>query len=353
MIRFVITLFCAVMLVQPALSDSELFVELVIVNETELTFDAALTGTIHATDVVDIGFRQGGRIREVLVSEGDAVARGQALARTDPLQQKQTLRVAEASVSAASALQEQARQADDRARAMLDRGVGTRADLDAAAQDLAAAQRALTQANAARDQARRALDDTVMRAPTDAIVTERNAEPGQIVGAAQAVISLASSTGREAVFQTPDSPLLRDAIGAPVSLIVIDTPSIAMTAQVTEIAPLVDPATGSVIVRARIDRPPTGVELLGAAVRGAVHFPAGKGISVPWTALTATGDQSAVWVVDAEGRVNLTPVQVQRFSNRRVILSGGVAVGQIVVGTGSQLLYPGRKVSDAAGKGAR
>lgn len=349
MTRLLVTSLTALVSAQPALCDSPLFVEQVVVNETELTFDAALTGTIHATDVVDIGFRQGGRIQEVLVSAGDAVTRGQALARTDSLQQEQTLRVAEASVAAANASQEQARQASDRAQAMLERGVGTRADLDTAAQDLASAQRSLAQADAVRDQAQRALDDTVMRAPTDAIVTQRNAEPGQIVGAAQAVISLASSTGREAVFQTPDSPLLQDAIGAPVSLIVIDAPDITMIARVSEIAPLVDPATGSVTVRARIDRPPTGVELLGAAVRGAVHFPAGKGISVPWTALTATADRPAVWVVGDDGRVTLTPVEVQRYSNRRVILSGGVQPGQVVVGAGSQLLYPGRHVGDAAG----
>lgn len=353
MIRHLVTLLPTVIFAQPVLSDSELFVELVTVSRTELTFDAALTGTILATDVVDIGFRQGGRIQGVLVREGDAVVQGQALARTDPLQQEQSLRVAEAAVSAAKASREQAQLAHDRAQAMLDRGVGTRADFDTAAQALASAQRALTQANAARGQAKRAWDDTVMRAPTDAIVTKRNAEPGQIVGAAQAVISLASSSGREAVFQTPDTPLLHDAVGAPVSLIVIDSPSIAMTARVTEIAPLVDPATGSVTVRARIDHPPTGIDLLGAAVRGAVHFPAGTGISVPWTALTAVGNQTAVWVVGDDGRVTLTPVQVQRFSNRRVILSDGVVAGQKVVGAGSQLLYPGRKVRAAAAGDAR
>src|SRR5690606_11458907 len=137
----------------------------------------------------------------------------------------------------------------------------------------------------------------------------------QIVGAAQKVISLASATGREAVFQTPDTPLLRDAVGAPVSYTGIDFPDLRMTARATEIAPLVDPATESVTVRAEIDDAPPAVSLLGAAVRGAVHFSAGRGIAVPWTALTSMESGPAVWLVGDDKRVALTPVQIERFAN--------------------------------------
>lgn len=327
----------------PALADDRLVVELVPVQDMPLTYDAALTGTIHAKDVVDLGFRQGGRITEILVDEGDRVMPGQALARIDPLQQEQAVRVA-----GAAALQEQARQARDRAQAMLERGVGTRAALDAANQQLSAAERALAQAESGRDQARRALEETVLRAPAEAIVTARNADPGQIVGAAQAVISLASSVAREAVFQIPDSPALGRSVRASVSLTTIDFGAIAMTATVTEIAPLVDPQTGSVTVRATIDNPPQDIDLLGAAVRGMVHFPAGRSIAVPWTALAEVAGRPAVWIVGDDRRVALAPVTIERFSDGLIVLRDGVRSGQTVVGAGSHLLYPGRTVIDAA-----
>ncbi|RDW12363.1 efflux RND transporter periplasmic adaptor subunit, partial [Paracoccus thiocyanatus] len=92
--------------VQPAQAQT-LRVEFVQVESAELTFDAALTGTVQAKDSVDIGFRLGGRISEVLVREGDRVTQGQALARTDPLQQEQALRVAQAAVAAAEATEAQ------------------------------------------------------------------------------------------------------------------------------------------------------------------------------------------------------------------------------------------------------
>lgn len=332
----------------PASAEVALPVEFVTVERTALTFDAALAGTINAKDSVEVGFRLGGKVLGVMVEEGDLVRKGQPLARTDPLQQQQALRVARAALEAASAAEAQARQAQTRAEAMLERGVGTRAALDTANQALSAAVGGLTQATATLEQAQRALADTVIRAPDAAIVTARMAEPGQIVGAAQAVVALASATGREAVFRTPDSPLLRNAIGAPVTLSGIDLPHLHMTAHVSEIAPIVDPGTGSVTVRATIVGAPANTSLLGAAVRGAIHYPAGTGIAVPWTALTSTGGQPAVWMVGDDSRAFLAPVRIERFSDGTVILSKGVIPGQTVVGAGSQLLYPGRKVENAA-----
>ena len=336
----------------PAFAETVLPVEFVRVELAPLTFDAALTGTIHATDDVEMGFRLGGKVIEVLVQEGDPVHKGQPLARTDPLQQEQAWRVALAAVESATATEAQARQAQIRASAMLERGVGTRAALDSANQALSAAVGGLTQAASALGQAERALADTVINAPNNAIVTARMAEPGQIVGAAQAVVSLASATGREAVFRTPDSPMLRDAIGAPVTLSGIDFPNLHMTARVSEIAPIVDPGTGSVTVRAVIKDAPANTSLLGAAVRGAIHYPAGSGIAVPWTALTAADGEAAVWMVGKDSRVFLARVVIERFSDGKVILREGVAPGQTVVGAGSQLLYPGRKVSAVPPPGA-
>lgn len=328
----------------PALAEAPFPVEIITVKVSPLTFDSTLAGSIQARDSVNIGFRQGGRIAEVLVREGDRVTQGQPLARTDPIQQEQALKVAGARLASAVATRAQLGQARDRAAAMLDHGVGTRARLDNADQAFSSAEGAVTQAQTELDQAQRALDDTTLRAPTDAVVTARNAEVGQIVAAAQTVLSLASTRGLEAVFQTPDMPLLNEAIGVPVSLEGIDANVPAMTASVQEVSPLVDPHTGAVTVRAYIDDAPTEAALLGAAVRGTVHFPAGRGIAVPWTALTATAASPAVWTVNQDMRVVLTPITIERFTTEAVIVAEGISAGDQVVGAGSQRVYPGRKV---------
>ena len=59
----------------------------------------------------------------------------------------------------------------------------------------------------------------------------------------------------------------------------------------------------------------------------------------------------AVWLVDDTDRVRLAPVRIQRFIDGTVILGDGVEPGQIVVGAGSQMLYPGREVISSSAPG--
>lgn len=329
----------------PAMAQDRIFVNYAEVRQQLLTFDTTFAGTIEARDSVNIGFRQGGRIVEVMVKEGDHVDKGAALARIDPLQQNQALNVAQARLASATATADQSRLARDRAEAMLQAGVGTRAALDNAQQALSAAEGSLAQAQTELDQAKRAVDDTVLLAPSDAIVTMRDLEVGQIIGVGQAVFSLASDQGLEAVFQTPDLPILDRAIGVPVTLRGIDVEMPEMTAIVREVSPLVDPHTGSVTVRARIESAPAEVTFLGAAVRGTVHFPVGMGISIPWTALSASGNSAAVWQIQDDLTVTITPIRIEHFTTDAVVIASGLAPGDRVVTSGSQLVYPGRQVT--------
>ncbi|WP_411837829.1 efflux RND transporter periplasmic adaptor subunit [Paracoccus sp. ME4] len=326
----------------------DLLVTVVTARSEPLALDMQLSGQIEAVDTLELGFRQGGRVTEVLVAEGDRVAEGQPLARLNAVQQDQALNVANAGLAAARAAVEQARQAQERAEALLARGVGTRAAADQADQALSQAEGGLERAESAADQARRALDDTVLRAPSEAVVTAKQIAPGQVVAAAQPALSLAALPGLEAVFQAPDDALLRGVLGREVRLETLDIAGPEMTGRVTEVSPLIDPQTGTVTVRARIDDAPGQTALLGASVRGHLAMELDQGVAVPWTALMRTGDRPAVWTLDEEDRVALTPVTIGHFGDGVILLSDGLSEGQRVVGEGSQLLYPGRKVRPVA-----
>lgn len=339
--------FCAALAAfgaMPTAAEQPLRVEFLTVTPRETSMQIELTGTLEALDSVELGFRQSGRISEVLVNEGDHFTAGQVLGRIDPLQLQQSLNVAMAALAAAEAAEQQARQAAERAQAMLDRGVGTRAARDTARQTLSEAQTQIQQARSTLEQARRSVEDTELRAPFNGVVTARTGEPGQVVGAAQSVLSLAANGGIEAVFMTPDLPILNEVMGIPVALSALDIMAPPMTGKVTEISPLVDPATGSVRVRARVSDAPKDFELLGASVRGKMMLGTGEAVEIPWTALTSGGEKPSVWVVGEGSRVQLRPVDIVRFDDGQVLLSSGVTAGEVVVGEGSQKLYPGREV---------
>ena len=66
---------------------------------------------------------------------------------------------------------------------------------------------------------------------------------------------------------------------------------------------------------------------------------------LPAAALFDKAGQTAVWVVDAAtGMVALKPVAVSRYETDRVILSSGLAKGDIVVTAGVNRLREGQKV---------
>lgn len=329
--------------VLPALADEPLRVEFITVAPRATEIDIELTGTLEALDSVELGFRQGGRIIEVNVNEGDRFAEGDVLARIDPLQLEQALNAATAALSAARAAEDQARQAAERAEALLERGVGTRAARDEARQQLSAAETQREQAESVLDQARRSVADTELRAPFTGVVTDRRGEPGQVVGPAQTVLSLASASGIEAVFMAADMQALHGAMGKEVALSTIEVDAPPMRGHVTEISPMIDPVTGSVRLRALVNDAPRDTSLLGAAVRGRVTLSTGEAVEIPWTALSSGGGSPAVWVVE-DGRVHLRPVRIERFDDENLLLSEGVSAGEIVVGLGSQKLFEGRDV---------
>lgn len=332
----------------------DLRVQIVPVVERPLRLALELSGTLQAHNSVELGFRQSGRVQQVLVEEGDTVRRDQEIARLDSVQQDQALSVAKASLSAALATRKQASQASDRAAAMLTRGVGTRAARDDAVRALSQAEGAVERAQSNLEQAQRAVEDTVLRAPGDAIVTARAMAAGQIVGAAQPVVSLAELGPMEAVFAAPDHPLLTAMRGNDVHMTALDIDLPEMIGTVTEIAPLVDPGTGTVTVRAELQKTPVTAQLLGAAVRGRLMVTVDQALTVPWTALARAKGRPAVWVVGEDGRVTLSPIKIRYFGDGEVFVQDGLVSGQKVVGAGSQLLFPGRRVQPVdTGEGAR
>jgi RND family efflux transporter MFP subunit len=292
---------------------------------------------------------------------GDRVTAGEVLAELDPTQSEATLRGAKAQAAAAVAVLTQAEQALVRATELTKRGATTQAALDQATEAALSARSSHDQALAQLAKARQAVADCTLEAPATGIVTARAAEPGQIVGAAQTVLTIARDGAREAVFYVPDFPALDHFIGRTVTLRPVDAPVDAPAAApaaaaadappyeatVTEIAPLVTGSTGSVRVKGKLrdDTPAPG---LGTAVVSAVDLLLGSAMPLPWSVLVSQNGSAAVWTVDPDSRrAELRPVRVLRYTDRGVDIAEGLSEGALVVSRGAHLLYPGRTVRAA------
>lgn len=307
----------------------------------------SLTGEVRARDTLSAAFPTGGRIAEIFVETGDGVSAGADLARLDSVQQQQALRAAEAGLSTAEADHAQAIEDLQRQETLLERGATTRIARDSAEDALRITEGALAQAQAELDRAEKGLNDTIVQAPGDATVTRRMAETGQVVGAAQPVLELALASGFDAVFDVPEVLLTLGPPPESVTLNRIGAPDETFPGHIDEVSPVIDAQTGTVAVTVAIDNPPPGLAY-GDPVRGTVVRMAPAHVALPYTVVTATAGGPAVWQVDPDTMaVALLPVRVDRYETGQVIIAGGIEDGTLVVGKGSQLLYPGRVVQPA------
>lgn len=319
-------------------------VEVVSVETVPRSRDYRLTGTIEPAESYSAGFRDGGRVISVSVDVGDVLRPGDEIARVDPTQTNASLNAAQASLDAAQAALTQAEQARDRAQGLLDRGSGTQADLDSAKQSYLTALASRDQASAQLASAQRAAEDTVLKAVEAAVVTERTAEPGQVVSAGQGVVTLASESDREAVFLMPDLKNLDELLGRDVVLTPIDGGE-SLIVPVTEISPVVE-SNGTVTAKARITGDHVGKLTFGEPVIGEITHSGAQIISVPWSAMSASAEGPAVWLLDPDtGKVSLRQIVVDAYTRDAVEVSDGLEDGDVVVAQGSHALFPGRTVS--------
>ncbi|MCA1661719.1 MAG: HlyD family efflux transporter periplasmic adaptor subunit [Novosphingobium sp.] len=230
---------------------------------------ARLYGNVEVREV-ELGFRVGGRIAEVLADEGDKVTPGQELARLDTRPLRDRLAGAEARVTAAGALVDrdragnrpqqvreaqaavvdaearlgEARRLHERRKALHERGFISKAEFEASAAGLTAAaaraesaraalslvregtraeDRVATRAEAAQMAAERRaietdLSDTVLRAPSAGQVLTRVREAGAIVQPGEVVyaVALIQPVRVRAYVAEPDLPKVRPGMRATV-----------------------------------------------------------------------------------------------------------------------------------------
>jgi HlyD family secretion protein len=167
------------------------------VQQGPLQAKVTATGTLSALVTVQVGSQVSGRVSEILVDFNAPVARGQVIARLDPMLFRAAVEQARANDAAARANLEKARVQRLDARRQARRMAMLRARrlvaqsevdtavtaADVAASQVVAADAAVEQARAALNQALINLDYTTILSPIDGVVISRNVDVGQTVAA--------------------------------------------------------------------------------------------------------------------------------------------------------------------------
>ena len=185
---------------------------------------------------------------------------------------------------------------------------------------------------------------TELKADAPGVLTAIGPGAGEVVQAGQMIVRIARKDGRDAVFDV-SAQLIRSAPSDPqITVSLADDPAVTARGRVREVAPQANPVTRTFEVKVGLADPPAAMRL-GATVNGRVEIESGPVIEIPATALTKSNQQPAVWIVDpGAGTVSLRNFDVLRFDPTRVVVSGGLDTGEVVVTAGVQALHPGQKV---------
>lgn len=303
----------------------------------------AATGTLAARREMPVGVAgEGGMITRVLVEPGAWVKAGQVLATVDRSVQTQTAAALGAQVNVAQADLVLAQAELDRAKALVDRGFISKADLQrrTATRDAAAARVKVASASYAESRARNGRLD--IRAPADGLVLTRQAEPGQIVGAGSGVLFRMAQGGQmEMRAQLSEADLIGLSPGARAIVTPVGS-SQRFNGEVWQVSPVIDPQTRQGVARVLLHYDPAlrpGGFASAQIVSGVSYQPL-----LPDSALQSDDRGAYVYIVDAQDKVQRRDVKLGQVSDAGVAIIGGLNGTERVVRSAGGFLAPGQKI---------
>lgn len=320
-------------------------------------------GTVEARRSYTLGPTQAGRLLQVQADVGDRVRAGQVLARMDPVDLDARVQALDAGLlragSAAAAVQAQqqdararlalARSQAERDQALLAQGFYSASAWQMRQQELASAQ-AAADAGAANAQAatqdrqrlaaeRAALlrqqAHLLLRAPADAVVTAREAEPGSTVVAGQAVLRLVDPSSlwlRVRVDQGRSAGL---AAGLPAQVLLRSRPDAALPGRVLRVEALADAVTEERMALVTLDTPPAGLSLGEIAEVSLPLPPVHHALRIPAASVQRAGPASGT-AQQPPGQTGVWRLRDQRLEWAPVELGVAGADGQVQVLQGLQ-----------------
>ncbi len=217
-----------------------------------------LTGSVQARFHDYISFHVSGRVIERLSDVGQHVEKGQLLARLDASDEQSELLAASQAVAASEARLRLVQTSLADQNILLTNAVTTTNELEQAQMELRSAEFSVEISQAKLGAAKKKLKNTELRADAAGVITRRALEVGQVVWASQPVFSIGEDGERDAIFEMPASPWLREFGGDDLLLRLVSNPAVTAIGHVRDISAVVEGNGSTVRVAVAIVNPPAG-----------------------------------------------------------------------------------------------
>jgi RND family efflux transporter MFP subunit len=302
------------------------------------------TGTIQPRYEIPMSFRLDGLLT-FRVENGSSVQKGDLVATLEKT--PSTINVSSASAQVEAAKSEVALADITAARnwELFPKNVISRAQVQQGDANLHAAKAKLEIASAALESAQQALSYTDLRAGRDGVISGVSVNAGQVVTTGQTILTLSSNKELDAVFDVPERMLSEKLRDAEVEVSLISNPALVTKGKVREVTPSANAETRTYRVKVTLGGAVDGAPL-GAAVTGKVVLSPKRVFEVPSSALTAQGQDKAVFVYEpATKTLHARAVTVERYTDSTMVISKGLDDGDIIATAGVSKLRDAQAVT--------
>lgn len=305
-------------------------VETSVVRLDKVVDQFAAVGSIDASDNVTIVSEIDALVVDLPFREGAPINTGDLIAQLDDSRLR-------AEVSKAEATVEQTRVNYDRIKNVVEQKAAAPQELDNAAAEL-------KRAEAELDFAKANLAKTRIVAPFSGIVGARRISPGAFLRAGSEITDLTQFQTLKVTFSAPERFYPSLTRGSEVEVSTTAFPDYKLKGVIDVVEPVIDPATRSVRIIARVENPEGKFRPGMSANVTAVLDQREQAMLIPDEAIFAEGNQSLVYLVQADSTVARTPIQIGTRMAASVEVLSGLKDGDVIVRAGHQKLFPGAKV---------
>ena len=328
----------------PVAADKPRLVKLISVQTSDSQQSLDLAGEIKARVESPLGFRVSGKIVRRLVETGQTVQKGQALAELDPRDYELAKTSSTSQLMAAKSDLALAEAEYKRFQELQTKQFVSELDLDRkrVAVSAAAARLKSLESNVSLDSNR--IADTILRADSDGVVSQVQADVGMVVSAGQPIVTVAQQGAREIVVEFPEDRRTIAAQYPQAQVSLWAQPQAKYPAQLRELSAVADPITRTFRARYSIQAPSNALAL-GQSATLHLNLQGQRGlIKLPTSALVGKGQQSTVFVFNPQSqKLQSQAVQVAGVDGNEVIVAG-LQQGQQVVVAGVHVVHEGQVV---------